>query len=112
MTALTIQLSGISNFFPNRHLTEDAARDAHRRVYFLNEGPDSGSKTLGGAAAYQAFLYVSISSTKIALMFRIWDRDHYSAYHTLPTAENRERLAGVAFAECKLPHIRHGKADR
>ena len=56
MTALTIQLSGISNFFPNRHLTEDAARDAHRRVYFLNEGPDSGSKTLGGAAAYQAFL--------------------------------------------------------
>jgi hypothetical protein len=53
---LTIQLNGISNFFPNRHLSEEAARDAHRRVYFLNEGPESGSKTLGGAAAYQAFL--------------------------------------------------------
>jgi hypothetical protein len=50
------QLNGLRDFFPNRHLTEDAARDAHRRVYFLNEGPESGSKTLGGAAAYQAFL--------------------------------------------------------
>lgn len=31
---------------------------------------------------------------------RIWDRDHYSAYHSYPSAENRERLVGLAVAEC------------
>ncbi|KIR53035.1 hypothetical protein I315_04493 [Cryptococcus gattii Ru294] len=41
--------------------------------------------TLGGAAAYQAYL--------------IWDRDHYSAYHAMPSQENRERLIGLAVAE-------------
>lgn len=30
---------------------------------------------------------------------RIWDRDHYSAYHAMPSQENRERLIGLAVAE-------------
>jgi hypothetical protein len=53
------EISSLSNFFSNRHLSEEAARNAHRRVYHLGEGEDSGSKSLGGAAAYQAFLLVS-----------------------------------------------------
>ncbi|WRT68064.1 uncharacterized protein IL334_005039 [Kwoniella shivajii] len=79
------QISSLTNFFANRHLSEDAARDAHRRVYYQAEGADAGNKTLGGAAAYQAYL--------------IWDRDHYSAYHANPSQENRERLVGLAVAE-------------
>ncbi|OWZ50289.1 hypothetical protein C368_06426 [Cryptococcus neoformans 125.91] len=79
------QISTLTNFFANRHLSEDSARDAHRRVYYQGEGTDAGNKTLGGAAAYQAYL--------------IWDRDHYSAYHAMPSQENRERLVGLAVAE-------------
>ncbi|EAL17288.1 hypothetical protein CNBN1150 [Cryptococcus deneoformans B-3501A] len=79
------QISTLTNFFANRHLSEDSARDAHRRVYYQGEGADAGNKTLGGAAAYQAYL--------------IWDRDHYSAYHAMPSQENRERLVGLAVAE-------------
>ncbi|WWD18734.1 hypothetical protein CI109_103188 [Kwoniella shandongensis] len=79
------QISSLTNFFANRHLSEDSARDAHRRVYYQGEGVDAGNKTLGGAAAYQAYL--------------IWDRDHYSAYHSMPSQENRERLVGLAVAE-------------
>ncbi|WVQ65379.1 uncharacterized protein L199_003555 [Kwoniella botswanensis] len=82
---LSKQISTLTNFFANRHLSEEAARDAHRRVYYQAEGADAGNKTLGGAAAYQAYL--------------IWDRDHYSAYHANPTQENRERLVGLAVAE-------------
>ncbi|WVQ92633.1 hypothetical protein IAS59_006447 [Cryptococcus gattii] len=78
-------ISTLTNFFANRHLSEDSARDAHRRVYYQGEGADAGNKTLGGAAAYQAYL--------------IWDRDHYSAYHAMPSQENRERLIGLAVAE-------------
>ncbi|OXG72906.1 hypothetical protein C349_06725 [Cryptococcus neoformans var. grubii Br795] len=78
-------ISTLTNFFANRHLSEDSARDAHRRVYYQGEGTDAGNKTLGGAAAYQAYL--------------IWDRDHYSAYHAMPSQENRERLVGLAVAE-------------
>ncbi|WVQ96292.1 hypothetical protein IAU59_003396 [Kwoniella sp. CBS 9459] len=78
-------ISSLTNFFANRHLSEEAARDAHRRVYYQAEGADAGNKTLGGAAAYQAYL--------------IWDRDHYSAYHANPTQDNRERLVGLAVAE-------------
>ena len=54
--ALMEQISTLTNFFANRHLSEDAAKSAHRRVYFMGEGEESGSKSLGGAAAYQAFL--------------------------------------------------------
>nr|ODN91615.1 hypothetical protein L204_05601 [Cryptococcus depauperatus CBS 7855] len=79
------QISGLTNFFANRHLSEEAAKDAHRRVYYQGDGADAGNKTLGGAAAYQAYL--------------IWDRDHYSAYHASPSQENRERLVGLAVAE-------------
>ncbi|KAK8858843.1 hypothetical protein IAR55_003073 [Kwoniella newhampshirensis] len=78
-------ISSLTNFFANRHLSEESAREAHRRVYYQGEGADAGNKTLGGAAAYQAYL--------------IWDRDHYSAYHTNPSQENRERLVGLAVAE-------------
>lgn len=52
------QISTLTNFFANRHLSEDSARDAHRRVYYQGEGADAGNKTLGGAAAYQAYLCV------------------------------------------------------
>jgi hypothetical protein len=55
-TGTDIQINSVSNFFSARHLSEDSARDAHRRVYFRNEGEDAGNKTLGGAAAYQAYL--------------------------------------------------------
>ncbi|WWC88376.1 uncharacterized protein L201_003287 [Kwoniella dendrophila CBS 6074] len=82
---LNKQISSLTNFFANRHLSEEAARDAHRRVYYSSEGADAGNKTVGGAAAYQAYL--------------IWDRDHYSAYHSNPSQENRERLVGLAVAE-------------
>ncbi|KAK4684545.1 hypothetical protein P7C73_g5629, partial [Tremellales sp. Uapishka_1] len=75
----------LSNFFTARHLSEEAARDAHRRVYFNGGGEDAGNKTLGGAAAFQAYL--------------IWDRDHYSQFHAFPSNENRERLVGLAVAE-------------
>ncbi|WVQ73421.1 hypothetical protein IAR50_002993 [Cryptococcus sp. DSM 104548] len=86
LPSTTIQkISTLTNFFTSRHLSEEAARDAHRRVYYAGEGADTGNKTLGGAAAYQAYL--------------IWDRDHYSAYHANPTQENRERLVGLAVAE-------------
>ncbi|WVR06608.1 hypothetical protein IAU60_003640 [Kwoniella sp. DSM 27419] len=78
-------ISSLTGFFANRHLSEDAARDAHRRVYYQADGADAGNKTLGGAAAYQAYL--------------IWDRDHYSAYHSYPSQDNRERLVGLAVAE-------------
>ncbi|WVQ84367.1 hypothetical protein IAT38_006519 [Cryptococcus sp. DSM 104549] len=82
----TIQkISSLTNFFATRHLNEEAAKDAHRRVYYVGEGADSGNKTLGGAAAYQAYL--------------LWDRDHYSAYHANPTQDNRERLVALAVAE-------------
>jgi hypothetical protein len=50
------QISTLTNFFATRHLSEGAARDAHRRVYSSGEGEDAGNKTLGGAAAYQAYL--------------------------------------------------------
>lgn len=53
---LTKQLASLTTFFSNRHLSESAARDAHRRVYYAGEGVDAGNKALGGAAAYQAFL--------------------------------------------------------
>ncbi|TYJ53459.1 hypothetical protein B9479_005903 [Cryptococcus floricola] len=86
LPSTTIQkISTLTNFFTSRHLSEEAARDAHRRVYYANEGTDAGNKSLGGAAAYQAYL--------------IWDRDHYSAYHANPSQENRERLVGLAVAE-------------
>ncbi len=50
------QMSSLGGFFANRHLSEEAARDAHRRVFHRGEGEDAGNKTLGGAAAYEAFL--------------------------------------------------------
>lgn len=31
----------------------------------------------------------------------LWDRDHYTAFHSYPSQENRERLVGLAVAECK-----------
>jgi len=52
------QMSSLGGFFANRHLSEEAARDAHRRVFHRGEGEDAGNKTLGGAAAYEAFLWV------------------------------------------------------
>lgn len=51
-------MSTLTGFFAARHLSEEAAREAHRRVFFRGEGEDAGNKTLGGAAAYQAFLRV------------------------------------------------------
>ncbi|RSH90844.1 hypothetical protein EHS25_010019 [Saitozyma podzolica] len=78
-------ISTLTNFFATRHLSEGAARDAHRRVYSSGEGEDAGNKTLGGAAAYQAYL--------------LWDRDHHTAFHSYPSQENRERLVGLAVAE-------------
>lgn len=54
------QISTLTNFFANRHLSEEAARSAHRRVYALGEGEESGSKSLGGSAAYQAFLCANL----------------------------------------------------
>jgi hypothetical protein len=50
------QISSLSNLGLN--LREDAARKAHKKVYYENEGEDASSKRLGGAAAYQAFLLV------------------------------------------------------
>nr|XP_019013046.1 uncharacterized protein I206_02543 [Kwoniella pini CBS 10737]OCF51827.1 hypothetical protein I206_02543 [Kwoniella pini CBS 10737] len=79
------QISTLTNFFASRHLSEESARQAHYRVYHKLDGVDAGNKTLGGAAAYQSYL--------------IWDRDHYTAFHSMPSQENRERLVGLAVAE-------------
>lgn len=56
MTRADEQIDTLGNFFSSRHLSEDTARNAHRRVYYGNEGADAGNKTLGGAAAYNAWL--------------------------------------------------------
>ena len=58
LSLISTQISSLTGFFAGRHLSEEASRDAHRRVYHRNEGEDVGNKTLGGAAAYQAFLSV------------------------------------------------------
>ena len=74
-------------------------------MFSRGEGEDAGNKTLGGAAAYQAFLWVWPLDRSVPLLLeaeiaiRIWDRDHHTAYHTYPTQENRERLVGLAVAE-------------
>ncbi|KAK1925659.1 hypothetical protein DB88DRAFT_484648 [Papiliotrema laurentii] len=78
-------LTSLGNFFNSRHLSEDSARNAHRRVYHSADGEDAGNRTLGGAAAYQAWL--------------LWDRDHYTLYHQMPSPENMQRLVGLAVAE-------------
>jgi hypothetical protein len=49
-------MGSLGSFFGVRQLSEDAARHAHRRVYHNLEGEDAGNRTLGGAAAYQAYL--------------------------------------------------------
>jgi hypothetical protein len=49
-------MNRVGDFFNSRHLSEDTARNAHNKVYHRMQGADSGNKTLGGAAAYQAFL--------------------------------------------------------
>jgi hypothetical protein len=87
---LSKQINGVASYFTTRRLTESQAREAHRRVYHLQEPErygldDISARTLGGAAAFQAFL--------------IWDRDHRAVYGHLPTEGNRERLVSMAVAE-------------
>ena len=31
-----------------------------------------------------------------------WDKEHHSLYHSYPSSENRERLVGLAVAECRF----------
>lgn len=52
----TTQLNRVQDFIGDKQLSEKSAKEAHRRVYVAGEGSESGSKTLGGAAAYQAYL--------------------------------------------------------
>ncbi|GFZ50582.1 hypothetical protein JCM24511_08339 [Saitozyma sp. JCM 24511] len=33
------------------------------------------------------------------IAYLLWDRDHYTAFHSYPSQENRERLVGLAVAE-------------
>lgn len=87
---LSKQINGVASYFTTRRLTESQAREAHRRVYHLQEAErygldDISARTLGGAAAFQAFY--------------IWDRDHRAVYGHLPTEGNRERLVSMAVAE-------------
>ncbi|WVO14318.1 hypothetical protein L204_101950 [Cryptococcus depauperatus] len=81
-------ISGLTNFFANRHLSEEAAKDAHRRVYYQGDGADAGNKTLGGAAAYQAYL--------------LWDR-----VQPRSTRANPEDAAQYAAATAKYLFDRH-----
>ncbi|KAJ9115898.1 hypothetical protein QFC22_005041 [Naganishia vaughanmartiniae] len=100
-------INGVASYFTIRRLTESQAREAHRRIYHLQEPErygfdDISARTLGGAAAFQAFL--------------IWDRDHRGVYGHLPTDGNRERLVSMAIAEAYVLferlglHNPHGQA--
>lgn len=93
-----MQIGALDNFFSERHLSEEAAKDAHKRVYYEQDGHNSGNRTLGGAAAYQAFLWGSCGTANP----RWWDHEHSQLYHQSPTAENRDRLVALAIAECGL----------
>ncbi|KAJ9094693.1 hypothetical protein QFC21_005850 [Naganishia friedmannii] len=100
-------INGVASYFTIRRLTESQARESHRRIYHLQEPErygfdDISARTLGGAAAFQAFL--------------IWDRDHRGVYGHLPPDGNRERLVSMAVAESYVLferlglHNPHGQA--
>jgi hypothetical protein len=71
-------------------MSESQAREAHQRVYHFQEPERIGytevsSTTLGGAAAFEAFL--------------LWDRDYHGIYEAMPHKENRDRLVSMAVGE-------------
>ncbi len=39
------------------------------------------------------------------LIRSLWDRDHYTLYHQMPTTENMQRLVGLAVAEREPTHL-------
>jgi hypothetical protein len=49
-------MSRIAEFMDNRQLSEEAAYSSFVRVYHKGDGVDAGNRSLGGAAAYQAYL--------------------------------------------------------
>jgi hypothetical protein len=77
-------------------MNETQAREAHQRVYHYQEPERMGyaeisSSTLGGAAAFEAFL--------------LWDRDYHGIYESMPVKENRDRFVSMAVGEGKSPDV-------
>ncbi|WOO83210.1 uncharacterized protein LOC62_05G006733 [Vanrija pseudolonga] len=71
--------------FTHRHLSQEKALEAHRKVYYDGTGPDQNYKIIGGAVAYEAYL--------------MWERDHSKFYQALDINEQRRRLQGVTVGE-------------
>ena len=83
-------MNRVGSYFSIRRLSESQAREAHQRVYHFQEPERIGyteisSTTLGGAAAFEAFL--------------LWDRDYHGIYEAMPHKENRDRLVSMAVGE-------------
>lgn len=49
-------MSRINEFMGDRQLSEEAAYHSFLRVYHKGDGVDAGNRSLGGAAAFQAYL--------------------------------------------------------
>lgn len=84
------QVNRVGSYFSSRRMSESQAREAHQRVYHFQEPERIGyteisSTTLGGAAAFEAFL--------------LWDRDYHGIYEAMPHKENRDRLVSMAVGE-------------
>ncbi|KAI5451193.1 hypothetical protein NCC49_002069 [Naganishia albida] len=80
----------VGAYFSTRRMSESQAREAHQRVYHFQEPERMGyaeisSNTLGGAAAFEAFL--------------LWDRDYHGIYEAMPVRDNRDRLVSMAVGE-------------
>ncbi|KLT43372.1 hypothetical protein CC85DRAFT_327319 [Cutaneotrichosporon oleaginosum] len=84
-TWLNELISRISEFVGARQLSEDAAYQSFVRVYYKGDGADAGNRSLGGAAAYQAYL--------------LWCRDHWPVYAQNSHESNMMLIAGMAVAE-------------
>ncbi|BEI79659.1 hypothetical protein CcaverHIS002_0101880 [Cutaneotrichosporon cavernicola] len=78
-------MSRVSEFMDERQLCEEAAHDSFIRVYHHGEGPDAGNRSLGGAAAYQAFL--------------LWRRDHQAIFSQNSHDSNVILIISMAVAE-------------
>jgi hypothetical protein len=87
---IVAQVNRVGSYFSVRRMSESQAREAHQRLYHFQEPERMGyaeisSNTLGGAAAFEAFL--------------LWDRDYHGVYESMPHKDNRDRLVSMAVGE-------------
>ncbi len=105
------QLQSLPTFFSTRRLSVQAARDAHRRIYHEGEiHPRYGfarfdgvnNKVLGGAAAFEAFLWVAMGSRMVCRFEQLADGATGPAYGTATTTSSstpsRQRQTGTGWS--------------